>query len=198
MRITNVYLPAVITAAIVSVLAHADGISSSKRPETNDESVAVILSGIESRCRMNEKCQLVVTFANLGSEPVYLPQMPDLFIELRDSHGKSVMRAPSPEPPPPPADNYMLRSGERVLMQPVWKLEPLGGAVVVLPDVAKGYRDNLKKGQYSVHIPLRHLNKYSREQVIIRENVKARFWVRADESATRIEVSPNTVSIEIE
>jgi hypothetical protein len=137
---------------------------------------------------------VLVSFANLGDSPLYVARMDNPNLQLVDEAGNPVGGKVLATPGCPPREWYMMKDGNSVLMQPVWRLDPKAGIVRVIPDALACYPTPLPRGQYRLRLPMEALQAFSEKQVVRRTDVKHELWVEAHARGSSVETAQNSLS----
>ena len=165
---------------------------------SSEKSITIILNCIKERCRADDKCVLVVTFANMTSNVIYTAVNDKPSVNVYDEKGNEVEDDVLYDPQPPPLDHYMQQGEERVLMRPVWKLEPFGGVAIVVPDALQRNHKYLRKGKYTIRLLLTAVPIYKQDDVVVRENLAHKTWVRVDTAKVQTSVLQMNATVMIE
>ncbi|MEI6149712.1 MAG: hypothetical protein WCS01_11480 [bacterium] len=161
--------------------------------------IMVMVTATEQRCSVAKQVPAVVAIVNMSDRPVYVPKLVSPYVRVTDEEGRLVEADPIPEPGPPPVEYYMQNGQEKVLMEPVWRLEAKGGVVTVLPDALDLYHKHLKKGRYLLTIPMDSIPLFKEASVVLRtNNVTHGMWVRADAPREKVPIVQRSSTLEIE
>jgi hypothetical protein len=165
---------------------------------SSEKSITVILNSIKESCRADDKCGLVVTFANMTSNVIYIIAIDKPSFSVQDEKGNEVEDDVLYDPQPSPLDHYMQHGEDRVLMMPVWRLDPCGGVAIVVSDALKGMHKYLKKGKYTIRLPLTAVPIYKQDDVVVRENLVHKTWGSVDTAEMQTSVIQMNATVMIE
>ena len=147
---------------------------------------------------VDEPVKLGLAVMNAGSFPLYVLKLQGVSFDVWDTDsGRKIVGDPLTKPAPPNPTHYYTVDGERVLMDPVVRLDARGGVAFVIDDALARYRNHLPPGSYRVGWSRGTMATYEQKDVMKRDDVPHPLWVKAGPTKSRLPYVCNMITLRI-
>jgi len=172
-----------------------------------EDNISMEVALFKQDYELGEPVPMKLIIANHGSEPVYYfipftsindPTVLKRSLRVEDHNGLKLRGNPIPRPPPPPPYYSMRENGKVVYTIPIHKIEGHSMVVLTIRDAIENYQLDMSEGTFYLLGGLFGLF-HNVEDIIVRENLPTRLWVRADIKRVNVyhKVKPERIKIEI-